>query len=274
MTDPLPTHVNELISELEDSLGSEPALGHVLSMLLWGVHSLHPDAVSRTDPAAVKSLTAETEKGTVAAEPVDDANDAAFTEAADLVADLAADLASDRGRAPTLNQLLDALSSGLSAFDVSKLEADTGTTKGKRPSEGDVVAIPIGGGRHRLAVMLERNRFGVAFGLFKGEHPLTPSLPAGLEPERHPVHTDDDAVRSGRWAVIGHDDGLRSKFSRPEIFHEPDPDDHEIGEYGSGETEDGRLRDLDKQEAEELGVLSGDFDQVFLSEELETRLSR
>ena len=265
MTESLETHLEELRSELEDSLDEPPELGHLLAVLTSGIQCLDPEALSRADPAAVESLIA----GDVKPSSVDEANDASFTEGADLVADLVSELTGEKGSAPTLKQLLKALAAGL---EVDKLEAVTAKKKGKRPKDGDVIAIPVGDDRYRLAVVLEHNRFGTAIGLFKGVYPLGGDIPADLEPERHAVHTGDYAVRDGRWPVVGHDDGLRSRFGRPEYYYRPNPERPEIGRYGSGETADGRMRDLDKEEAEELGLFNAVYHAVVEEDVLEDQL--
>ena len=103
MTESLKSHLEELRSELEDSLDEPPRLGHLLTALTYGIRCLPPAALSRTDPESVEGLKA----GAVKPESLDEANDASFTEAADLIADLADELGGEK--APTLNQLLKAL---------------------------------------------------------------------------------------------------------------------------------------------------------------------
>jgi hypothetical protein len=54
----------------------------------------------------------------------------------------------------------------------------------------------------------------------------------------------------------------------PEIFHRPKPG----APFGRGETARGKLRDLTREEAEKLGLLSGRYRQTYTCEFLEKQL--
>jgi len=142
---------------------------------------------------------------------------------------------------------------------------------------GDIVAIPAKNGEYFIAVILVKNPFGVAYGFFKrtsGIKPISIDLHPPVEP--HPIYSGDPSMAHGRWKIIGHDERLLSLFpADPEIYHyqhkdKPNPD---IGPYGSGETASGKLRPLTKEEAEELGLASGEYRQTYLPEVLEEHLN-
>jgi hypothetical protein len=56
----------------------------------------------------------------------------------------------------------------------------------------------------------------------------------------------------------------------PEIYHIKsyhNKENLEIGEFGSAEAPDGKLRDVDKAEAEAIGLLNNTYTQVLLEDE-------
>ncbi|GCE44094.1 hypothetical protein Rhow_008392 [Rhodococcus wratislaviensis] len=140
---------------------------------------------------------------------------------------------------------------------------------------GDILAIPAADGAFFLAAVVARNNFGTALGLFDGTYPAKPVSASQHPPVVPvPVYVDDEAVVSGRWPIIGHDDGLRELFpTDPEIFHPPRADRPALGPYGAGETVDGHLRQLSEEEAREAGLFDPDFTQGYLWEYLEDRLN-
>jgi hypothetical protein len=89
------------------------------------------------------------------------------------------------------------------------------------------------------------------------------------------VYSDDDFISSGRWQIIGHDEALVALFPEPEIYHRPQPAISgvpPVGPHGSAETASGRLRDIDREEAEDVGLLDGTHHQVYPPEILEKSL--
>ncbi len=78
-----------------------------------------------------------------------------------------------------------------------------------------MVAIPAEKGRYFFTLVLTRNQFGVAYGLFHGRHPLRMPV-KGTRTERH-FYSSDELVTAGRWRIVGHDERLLSLFpSEPE----------------------------------------------------------
>ena len=148
----------------------------------------------------------------------------------------------------------------------------------KRGEIGDIVAIPARDDRHFLGVVLDRNAFGTALGLFEGTHPAHAISAADHPPVvGRPVYVGELGVARGRWQIIGSDRGLVDLFpAKPEIFHRPDPDllDDSVGPHGAAESPDRQVRQLSEQEAREVGIYDPDFVQIYPSEQLEDRLNK
>jgi hypothetical protein len=145
------------------------------------------------------------------------------------------------------------------------------------PRIGDIVAIPAGNDEYFFALVLAKNDFGAAYGLFEGTSRLKPvsknSHPA-VNPR--PVYSADDLIESDRWKIIGRDEGLLSLFpEEPEIYHRQRADRPNplLGPYGAGETASGKLRPLTREEAEEIGLLSDEYRQSYLPDTLEKYLN-
>jgi hypothetical protein len=282
----LAAHLDEIASEARTALDRPLTLAELLEVLTWGLQTLDPALVKSSGSLGTARLKARTEDGEQSADggdAIDELGDAVFTAASDLFADLAHQLRDDERKPPTIKSLLGALAdtvrdgpsdliSDVAPSEIRGIDAEfSSKAKNRKVQEGDIVAIPTGDGDFRLAVVLARNRFGLALGLLEGTHALRPARTTRLRPTGHPIHTDEEAVRSGRWQVVGHDENLRSQFPEPEIFHAPrrGSSRSDLGEYGAGETADGTLRKLDRQEAEELGLLDGTYRQVRTHDDLE-----
>jgi hypothetical protein len=153
---------------------------------------------------------------------------------------------------------------------VTRIRAEVVRSRKVSARVGDIVAIPGGDGNVHAACIVARNSFGVAYGLFHGAATLFAlSSDDPPRPVQWPVYSSDRAVKSGRWKIIGHDPRLCSLFpGEPEIFHRPKPG----APFGRGETARGKLRDLTREEAEKLGLLSGRYRQTYTCEFLEKQL--
>ena len=202
-------------------------------------------------------------------------DDAAFVLASRLVSVLLADEAAD-GRVMTDSQLASLLLGLLRqippeflADRASEVEAIVfaGPRARKRPKRGDVAAVPAASGGFHLAVILAKNRFGVAFGFFTRRWAAL-RMPPSLEKESvlsYAVYADDRAIMTGRWILVGHDETLCRLFpANPEIYHR----------LGTAETADGVTRSVPDQELEMVGVLDGSYSQVYEDSELEHELDR
>jgi hypothetical protein len=254
------------------------------------LRSLAVEPFSDVRAEHVSALTLECgERGEAAGVPseVPGLNDSIFVDGADLLVELSDAFAEDEGRAPTLAEICRLLERALQGVDSTLItHPPTGVKIGAMVSRkqrapgkvGDIVAIPAKDGRNFIAVIVARNRFGIALGLFKGTNDAGPiSIHSHAPVEKYPVYTGKEFIESGRWKIVGHDDELLSLFpAEPEIYHyqlkdQPKPG---IGPYGSGETAEGRLRDLSKEEAEEIGLHSEEYRAIYLPDMLEQYLNR
>jgi hypothetical protein len=211
-----------------------------------------------------------------------DLNDAVFVEAADFLSYLSRGLAEindgtvvapDELAAGILQALND---SELALKDVAMNEVvslqSESPRKVTRARRGDVVAIPDKKGNYHLAVVVARNRFGMALGVLRGisRYPRVES-PDRYRAASSAIYTDEHLVTDGTWPIIDHVEDLLSLFpDEPEIYHPPDLlSGPEVGEFGAAETSSGRLRNITKQEAEDVGLLNDAYRQVYLSEHLQ-----
>ncbi|TCO57277.1 hypothetical protein [Actinocrispum wychmicini] len=150
--------------------------------------------------------------------------------------------------------------------DVQKLTAEVSGKRVMKPKIGDIVGIPAAAGGYRLGVVLGRNSFGTALGLFHGtsaDGSLDPALRGN--PRKHPVYTEESLVKDGTWKVFGHDDSLRDLFpADPPIYHKPGAyPGVDTGEFGAAETADGTMRMIDQDEAAETGLRDGTYRQAY-----------
>jgi len=143
---------------------------------------------------------------------------------------------------------------------------------------GDVVAVPADSGTFFFLIVVAINRFGTAFGVFLGRHPLTAAKALERLPRRSQiVYSGSRLIKAGRWKIVAHQPRILEFFpSDPEIYHAPAlrKIDARIGPFGSAETSDGAIRPLSCAEAQALGVSDGSYEQAYLSEDLEVRLAQ
>ena len=219
---------------------------------------------------------------------IDELDDHCFALASEHIAELCREMEDALGCKPTVQDLCDLLAWGMKGVNEDIFE-DVNTNqiqalkpkikKGKRIKliPGDVVSIPLSDGKgNYLALFIEKNRFGDAFGVFEGAHPTKPlNKNSKLHPLAPPTHSDLEMLVAGRWRVLGnYPDLLRLFDRRPEIFHAKSEnlDDSEIGKWGSAENSDEGLRNLSKREAKISGLLENGkfrYSQGFLSENVE-----
>lgn len=282
--------LTELVDGIADELGGPPRLAEMLEVVGWGAESLrkHVAKEPRLPLLLMPQWRSEASRPQPPPSRVGELGDRAFVDAGDLLSELARRLAATQGSRPTVSDVAHLLGQGLlrvqpellEDFDPTELEGLTVQSDQvpKRAEVGDILAIPARDGRHFLAVVLDRNTFGTALGLFEGTHPARAISAAEHPPVvDRPVYVGEEAVASGRWRVVGHDDDLVKVFPpKPEIFHRPDPDllDDSVGPHGAAETPDRQVRQLSEREAREVGIFDRDFIQIYLGEQLEGRLNK
>lgn len=289
--------IREVADEFADELERRPTSGELFEILTWALKSGGEERLSDTHPSNLVALRPRLRKGATRADSstedvtdsaVAELNDAVFVAASDFLSQLTDAFKSDTGHPPTLSDLCDLLVEGLhqcgeqllsdvAPAQVTGVRPEVRKRKRITPKIGDVVAIPAKNGEYFIAVVLTKNVFGTAFGFFEGTSAIKPVSKNSHPPIKpHPVYSDDERIAGGSWKIIGHDEDLLTLFPpEPEVYHyqhEDDPDPL-VGPYGSGETASGLLRALTKEEAAELGLLTGEYRQTYMSETLENYLN-
>ncbi|MFC9993764.1 hypothetical protein [Nocardia sp. NPDC127526] len=148
----------------------------------------------------------------------------------------------------------------------------------RKTTPGDLFAIPVGPGAYRIAVVLIRNQFGTAVGLFEGRSADGQASTGILgSPRPHPVYTDESLIKNGTWIFAGHNTDVLAAFpADPEIYHAPhvwEEIDIDTGEFGAAETADGRMRMIDSSEARDIGLTDNSYRQCVTAEHLQDLLS-
>lgn len=275
----------EISADFADEVGGPPTLGEFLEVLSWAVpaRSNATDGTFATPLTFKATLKGNKKYASGEASRVGELNDSIFVDATDHLSDVVEHLSAAIGAPVTpsvfASAVLQALQTGKITFadvsgeDVRKLAVDGPKARYAKPKVGDVLAIPARRGGYHLAVVVDRNSFGTALGLFRGTSPL-PRLSAAARgaPRPRPVHTEDHLVAEGTWRVVDHDESLLSLFpAKPEIYHKPNqwPGIVDTGEFGAAETADGTMRLIGPDEAREVGLQDGTYRQTYVAEHLQ-----
>jgi len=281
------TGLAEVVAEFADELGGPPTLAEFLELVGWAIPG-NSDAVDGTFPHPLRFkvvLKGNKQYRDDTESRVSDLDDVLFEDARDhhrvLVEHLRA-----AGETPVTPQqfasaLLQVLHTGriilsdVEPEDIRKLTAEVPKTRAVKPKPGDVLAIPAEGGGYHMAVLITRNSFGTALGLFTGTS-AQGRLDAGLRraARKYPVYTGSELVVDGTWKIVDHDDGLLELFpSDPPIYHAPDSDpDEDNGEFGAAETAEGAIRLIGPDEAREIGLQDRTYQQFILAPYLQKQL--
>ncbi|HEX4225593.1 MAG TPA: GNAT family N-acetyltransferase, partial [Pseudonocardiaceae bacterium] len=216
-----------VVAEFTDEIGGVPTLGELLEILAW---SIPVNALPEPLPLRA-NLKGSKRYRSSAASRVGGLNDNVFEEARDTLRILLAATGTTVTPEVFADALRQVLNTGqVTTADVAGTDVDTITPdmRKKRPTKtavGDLLAIPLGQGGHRLGVVLARNRFGTALGLFAGSSAnrgLTAELRSA--PGEFPVYTEESLVKNGSWPIVGHEENLLALFpADPEIYHKPGP---------------------------------------------------
>ena len=220
---------------------------------------------------------------------VPELNDECFVLSNAFFAEVSDTFNSEVGERPTMEEMCEILAWGLrtsganivSDVEVSRVKTVICKLAPERLGKlvpGDLLAVPGPDGKNYLAVFIIENRFGHAFGYFRG---LWPARPVGehveLIPMGRPIYTSILAVRDEGWRVVGKRDDLLKHFDAdPEIFHAKSNHQHNnaIGEFGAAENAACRLRQLDRDEAQRMGLFDGSYRCGYFGECLQRLLSQ
>ncbi|MFC9295786.1 hypothetical protein ACFTWH_10740 [Streptomyces sp. NPDC057011] len=266
-----------IVLEFSEGAGSLPSLKEFLQLLEWSSNSIY------SAPLAFEATLVD---GTTYSGPegsrVPELSDSMFTDAADLLAGL-----SDgrTGSPMPPSDLADILLRFINNEAANLLDVSSGevaqlsiaaTGSAAKPEAGDILAIPADDGWYAV-IVVARNRFGVALGLFRGKFDsLTSVNPQHSSACKFPVYSDDAQVLNGSWEVVRRDETLLSAFpDEPEIYHSPIPvwPGRDFGEFGAAETPAGDVRLIDGDEARAVGLSSGSYRQSYTSEFLQQSMN-
>jgi hypothetical protein len=264
------TGLAEVAAEMADELGAPPTLAEFLEVLGWSV----PTDGALTQPSRFRAtLTGRKPYRSDTPSRVGDLDDSVFNDAAERLNALAED--DEQLAAAVLEELRGGriILADVEPADLRGLTVETPKKRVAKPKLGDVVAIPAARGGYHPAVVLGRNRFGTALGLFAG---TTPNGRVGRlrdAPRRH-VYTEESLIKNGTWQLIDHDDSLRELFPPdPPIYHRPNAwPDVDTGEFGAAETADGTMTPIDADEAREIGLTNGTYRQTMHAAFLQKQL--
>ncbi|MFB6904588.1 hypothetical protein ACQZM9_11570 [Streptomyces sp. P11-1] len=265
-----------IVLEFSEMTGSLPSLKEFLQLLEWSSDGIY------STPLAFEATLAD---GTVYSGPegsqVPELSDSLFTDVADILAGLSDEGSKNPVPPSDLADILlpfindeAATFMDVSSGDVSRLST-AATGSATKPEAGDILAIPANGSWY-AGIVVARNRFGVAFGIFREKFDSLASVsPRHSTACKFPVYSDDAQVLNGAWEVVGHDESLLSTFpDEPEIYHSPIPvwPGRDFGEFGAAETPAGDIRLIDGDEARVVGIASGSYRQSYTSEFLQQSL--
>jgi len=218
---------------------------------------------------------------------LDDLDDHIWIEATNTVVEFGEELERALGRKPTCDEYCLFLTRALQGTH-RDLFSDVATASvvelkpvfAKVPQKilpGTVIGVPSGEGDAFAVLYLTSNTFGHAFGILKGRfrHLRTNSR---FEASQSHVYSSLRPVREGRWKLLGIRPDLISMFpSDPEIYHRKSGRNLEnpsIGPFGSAETANGELRNLSQEEADSVGLSSGEYSQVLTEKQFVAYLQR
>jgi hypothetical protein len=282
--------IKEIVADFSEEMEDAPSSFELFEILACGLRSCPDHTTSDIHPSLVTKIKLNKTTKKLSGKNrsrVSELNDAVFVTANSMFADISSAFTKHNGQAPKLKEistiLLDALKnikeellSDISFSNIKELNIEANKSSRKRSTVGDVIFIPARNGLYHVGVVLMKNHFGTAYGLFDGTHELKSiTFFSHPNPKKYPVYSGDEYVANGKWIIGNNDKELVNLFPLdPEIYHTPrsESDDSGIGPYGSGETGIGKLRDLNKEEAEELGLLNGEYNQVYSSNYFATYL--
>lgn len=277
-----------VVAGFVEEIGREPMLAEVLEIVGWAL-PVHSDATDGTFTEPLRftvTLGGDEPYRADGTSQVAELNDVLFESTREVSHALVEHMGAANGTPVTPQQFAAAIlqvvrSGSITTADVDgpavlAITADVPPTRIARPAIGDVLAIPARHGGHHHAVVLGRNRFGTALGLFHPTSPSADSPAAALRhPRPHPVYTEESRIKDGTWKRVGHDSSLLALFpADPPIYHRPGawPGIVDTGTHGAAETADGELRLIGQDEAREVGLSDGTYRQTRTAAHLEQHL--
>lgn len=269
----------EVVAEMADELGGPPSLAEFLEVLSWSV-PVNSDAVDLDQPLRfTATLAGRKPYRSDTPSRVGDLDDNVFEEAREQLNTLAKQESTPMDAKRLAAVLLEELRSGrvilsdIEPDEIRGLAIETPKKRAAKTKPGDVVAIPAAAGGYHTGVVLTKNRFGTALGLFAG---LSPNGQVGRlrDTPRGYVYTEESLIKNGTWLVVDHDESLCALFpADPPIYHRPNGwPGIDTGEHGAAETADGTLTPISEDKARELGITDGTYRSTKHAAFLQTQL--
>lgn len=283
-------HLDDLCMEIEDDLDDTEVTAPILLAVLVVAINSSDEELFRETTGVLQAFewkdSAERPRSSAIADGrVSDFGDHVFTRAADFLSEIMPRIVLDTEQLPTLAEFCKLLVAGAEYGTKSsilrsakQLKPRIAASNGSRPRAkiGDIVEIPASAGGAYRAVIVAKNSTGTAYGLIAGpgarmrERPVRKFVPAVF-------YSGEYALKEGRWKIVGHDHSLLDGFPadpelylrKQDVFYRDDP---RVGPFGAAVGSDGKYRQISEGEAEEVGLLSGDYDQCFMEEQLEAWL--
>ncbi|MFJ7592955.1 hypothetical protein ACIQZO_37395 [Streptomyces sp. NPDC097617] len=258
-----------LLLELCEQMGGSPTLSEFLEILEWSSDDIYSGPLKFEAVLADRIVTSESNQTRVP-----ELSDSIFSD----VASALSVLVNGSGSHVTPQELASILLIFVNDQEGNLLDVTRGDVASLsvmlagsvvEVAVGDVLGIPAADGSWYAAVVVARNRFGLALGLFRTRFEMCPSMHSeGLAPHGFPIYTDDAMVSNGSWEVIGHGDARVAQFPpEPEIYHSPGfwPG-VDAGEFGAAESPSGGIRLIGSEEACAVGLADGTYQHSYMSE--------
>lgn len=269
--------VSEISSDFADQVQSQITLGELLE--IFSLTVLGDIGIPVKFKAKLKGAKRYEERSR---SRVGELNDSVFVEASEALGALLT-WGDESGQSATPAELASRLTLALKMSDIEFSDIRTeqimqiSAASRKRVAKakiGDVVGIPRKSGGYLMALVVARNRFGTALGLFRGAFAVPKPQVKRSAVVGNPIYTDDQLIATGGWPIIDHNEDLLDLFLRdPEIYHAPDAwPNLDFGEFGAAETADGKIRPIGAGEADAVGLAGGSYRQVHMSEHLQRLL--
>ncbi|MGW1966218.1 hypothetical protein ACWCPD_38890 [Streptomyces sp. NPDC001935] len=265
-----------ILLEFSEAAGGRPSLKELLELFKWSSEPVY------SAPLEFEATLAD---GTAYSSPAEsrvfEMNDSIFSDTTDFLSSLSDESGGEPASPDYLANFLLAFVNSesanlvdVSSGDISRLSiVETGSVA--PPEAGDIVAIPVDGAWYAV-IVIARNRFGVALGIFGEKFQLLEAVhPNRSSVYEFPVYCDDAEVVNGSWPVVGRDVELLSEFpAEPEIYHSPNSlfPGFDFGEFGAAESPEGAIRLIGSDESRAVGISTGSYRQVYTGEILQQSL--
>ena len=285
------TELNEIFEAFTEEMERKIQVKEFFCLILWSVKNISIEPYNYITATSVEEIRvvmkAQSLKINISEilDQLGELNDNCFVTTSDFISALIKENLQSDDYEITIKSVFHLIIIALHKFDttpfedydkleIQKVDIKFVSKKKIRIKQGDVITIPLSDTTFAIAIMIEKTSFGTGYGIFNKRYSsFSFKQLVSDEVLKYQLFTVDTPVQEGVWKIMFNDKNLLNRFPKTlEKFHSPLLFDS-AKPYGLGETSDGTLRKLSKEEAEEIGILSKDFDQVLLPEELKDFLN-